>query len=129
METFPLSNASIRAGVPSTQVRNWLDRKLVKLDANRLQRGRKHRRFTTTDIVRLALIGGLTRWGVTAKKASGIVEEILKSNEMMPRDVMIWFDERYKAFRWRPLDWANPPSEVVIVLHASHQGHLMKAED
>jgi hypothetical protein len=62
------------AGLSKTQVRNWLIRDQIYLDANEGREEATHRRFSRLDTVRLGLVARLTSLGYTTKLASAIVE-------------------------------------------------------
>lgn len=76
----PFKLAIFATGLPPYQVRNWILRKLITLDANNKQCSR-HRRFSYRDLVRLAVISRLTRFGFTAKEASDLIERDIEKIE------------------------------------------------
>ena len=78
-QSYSLGDAAIAAGVDWTRLKNWLDRKQIKLDGAEPEPGR-HRRFSFLDVLRIALIGQMVRWGLTADTSSNLVEGLLKQH-------------------------------------------------
>src|SRR5262245_6693088 len=73
---FSLSDAAIAAGVEPTRLKNWLDRSQVRLDGERPEVG-KHRRFSFVDVVRIAVVGRLTRFGIKVERADALVARVI----------------------------------------------------
>ena len=74
----PFKHAANLAGINWMRLREWLDRRLIHVDANALRPNqRKHRRFSWLDIMRLSVIGQLASFGFEIEEASELFEKIL----------------------------------------------------
>jgi hypothetical protein len=77
-----LSEAADAAGIDSEKrVRHWLDRRQITLDANEKDYG-KHRRFTFLDVVKLATIAKLLRFGMTVERADRLVSQVISADTL-----------------------------------------------
>jgi DNA-binding transcriptional MerR regulator len=75
---IPFSAAAYCAEVDEKRIRNWMDRKSIRLDANAKRVKGRYRRFSELDVIRLAIISRLSKFGLTADEASHSVEEVFR---------------------------------------------------
>jgi DNA-binding transcriptional MerR regulator len=86
-ETYiPFAAAAQITHLSEKRIRNWLDNGHVRLDAddNRPDAS-KHRRFSPFDLVRLALVGRLTGIGLSAHRASLLIEDHIQIQALMAK--------------------------------------------
>jgi len=154
-QRFSLANAAYAAGVDWTRLKNWLDRGLITLDGAMPDPG-KHRRFSFIDILRIAFIGRLCRFGVGPEEASMIVENLLGKDggfilfkrEKKPAPellvnyfrwgvITVWFDETEGRFEWNRVQRVAVPAGadaaqdacIVLSLGQITQAALEKAKE
>ena len=71
---YPFNSVTKITDVKMRQLRNWLERGAIKLDANDKRKNGKHRRFSEMDMFRIALISSLVSMGFSHIRASEIAE-------------------------------------------------------
>ena len=128
-----LSRAAALADVHWVQIRNWLDRDQIILDADKKRKG-QHRRFGFLDILRIAVMGRLTRYGIPAEQAGlivqaitiGSVDVLLQRWADKPTVLAVGFDSKKQAFLPRMQELALEPGgdllqfETVLIIGVPH---------
>ena len=66
--------AARAAGLSEKALRNWLDKGQVGLEFDRDREGASWRRFSILDVMRLAVIGALVRYGLRVQVAVSLVD-------------------------------------------------------
>lgn len=129
MACLTFAQAVAATGVTPRTLRGWLDRAQVALDHDRERAGAGWRRFSTTDCVRLALVGTLVGYCVPVPRASQIAVHVLKGyalGDPADRLLVVWRDG--DAFSHATCSIHSPPALVarphgVLV----HIGEIAKA--
>ncbi len=67
---FSLAELSDQSGVPQTTLRGWVDKDLLKLDADERRIPGKHRRFSDFDVFKVLVAHSVARQGVAAAYAA-----------------------------------------------------------
>lgn len=76
---IPFGAAIFAVEVSEMQLRHWLFREQIRLDAvDERPDETSHRRFSALDLVRIGIVARLVAYGQTADHASKIVEEMLE---------------------------------------------------
>lgn len=77
-DEFRLTEAALAIGTTPKQIRNWLAREQIFLDADRSREPGSWRSLTFLDVLRIALVKELAGFCVPVKRASEIVEGAMR---------------------------------------------------
>lgn len=78
-QRFTFREAALAAGVTPKTLRNWIDRKLILLDANADREDDTWRKFSLLDVIRIAFVYRLVGYCVSVRSASELIEDTIVS--------------------------------------------------
>jgi hypothetical protein len=89
------TQAARAAGITEKQLRNWLDKQQVRLEADQGRGERKWRRFQLLDVLRLAVVGSIVRYGISVGSAVEMVRSIDTKLRALSAEVHAGFRKRF----------------------------------
>ncbi|MHC1710593.1 MAG: hypothetical protein AB9872_00330 [Solidesulfovibrio sp.] len=96
-QRFTFREAALAAGMTPKTLRNWIDRKLILLDADTDREDDTWRKFSLLDVIRIAFVYRLVGYCVSVNRASELIE-----------DTIVSLAKQLRAFK-------NPPLAALLI--------------